>query len=153
MKRAIYIIVAWMVFLQTGVPVILGESIQLNQAEARNIINRSAAIIRTAQRFAAEGQNDDGLGLAVGHQILAQKLYAQGDYPNAGFHSLRGRSLAARVITLNKSSNINEALYNRNEDKLVRSSPSGQELDRRLKEAKIIISDQEAVKIDADLEV
>lgn len=153
MKRVIFFIVVWMVFLQTGIPVALGESIQLNQAEARNILNRSAAIIRTAQRFAAEGQKYDGLGLALGHQILAQKLYAQGDYGNAGFHSLRGRSLAARVITLNKSSIINEALYNRNEDKFVRSSPSGQELDRRLKEAKIIISDQDAVSIDADLEV
>lgn len=153
MKRVIYIIVVCMVFIQTGIPIILGDSIQLNQAEARNIINRSAAIIRTAQRFAAEGQKYDGLGLAVGHQLYAKKLYTQGDYPNGGYHSLRARKLAAQVITLNKSSIITEALYNRSEEKFVQSSPSGQELDRRLKEARNIISDQDAVNIDADLEV
>lgn len=150
MKKLIIIIVAWMVFIQTGSPIIIGESIQLSKAEAGNIINRSAAIIRTAQRFAAEGQKYDDLGLALGHQLYAQKLYTQGDYPNGGYHSLRARKLAAQVITLNKSSIITEALYNRSEERFVRSSPSGQELDRRLKEARIIISDQDAVNIDAD---
>lgn len=153
MKKTKWIITIGMVFLLTGVSVISGESPQLSKAETGNIINRSAAIIRTAQRFAAEGQKYDGLGLSLGHQQFARKLYLQGSYTNAVFHSLRARDLAGRVISLNKSSIINEALYDRNEEKFIRSSPSGSELDRRLKEAKIIISDQAAVNLDADLNV
>ena len=153
MKKVKYLIAVGMVFILTGFSVSLGDAPQLSKGEAVSVINRSAAIIRTAQRFAAEGQKYDGLGLALGHQLYAKKLYTQGDYPNGGYHSLRARKLAAQVITLNKSSIITEALYNRSEERFVRSSPSGQELDRRLKEARIIISDQDAVNIEADFEV
>ena len=154
MKKAKYLIAAGMVFILTGFSVVLGNTPQLSKGEAVSVINRSAAIIRTAQRFAVEGQKYDGLGLSLGHQLYARQLYGQGDYPSAGFHSLRARGLAARVITMNKSSIINEALYNRNEERLVRSSPSESELDRRLKGARVPIpSDQEAAHTDADLEV
>ncbi len=154
MKKIKYFITVGMVFILTGFSVISGDSSQLSRSETGDLINRSAAIIRTAQRFAAEGEKYDGLGLSLGHQLYARQLYAQGDYSNAGFHSLRGRGLAARVIALNKSSIINEALYNRSEEKLVQSSPSGPELDRRLKGAKVnIISDQAAADAAVDLEV
>ena len=154
MKKLTYLILMGIVLLLIGLPVTFGGAPQLGKSEAGNIINRSAAIIRTAQRFAAEGKKYDGLGLSLGHQLYARQLYAQGDYANAGFHSLRARGLAAQVISLNKSSIINEALYNRNEERLVRSSPSGQELDRRLRGAKVTVpSDQGAVNADVDLEV
>lgn len=154
MKKIKYFIAVGTVLILTGFSVISGDSSQLSRSETGDLINRSAAIIRTAQRFAAEGEKYDGLGLSLGHQLYARQLYAQGDYPNAGFHSLRARGLAARVIALNKSSIINEALYNRSEEKLARSSPSSPELDRRLKGAKVnIVSDQAAADADADLEV
>ncbi len=154
MKKVNYLIAVGMVFVITGLPAIFGESPQMSKAEAGSVINRSAAIIRTAQRFAAEGKKYDGLGLTLGHQTFARQLFSQGDYANAGYHSLRARGLAARTISLNKSSIINEALYNRNEERLVRSSLSGQELDRRLRGARVtILSDQEAAYAGADLEV
>ena len=124
MKKVKYLITAGMVFILTGFSVVLGNTPQFSKGEAVSVINRSAAIIRTAQRFAVEGGKYDGLGLSMGHQLYARQLYGQGDYPSAGYHSLRARGLAARVISLNKSSIINEALYNRNEERLVRSSPS-----------------------------
>ncbi len=152
MKKLHYAILVCMVFILTGISVLSADS--LSKVEAANLINRSAAIIRTAQRFATEGKKYDGLGITIGHQLYAKQLYNQGNYSHAGFHSLRARGLAAQVISLNKNSIINEALYNRNEEKLLRSSPSGQELDRRLKEAKInIISDQAATNLDTELEV
>lgn len=154
MKKIKYLIAAGMVFILTGFSVVLGNTQQLSKGEVVSVINRSAAIIRTAQRFAAEGEKYDGLGLSLGHQLYARQLYGEGDYPNAGFHSLRARELAARVIALNKSSIINEALYNRNEERLIRNSPSGQELDRRLRGARVNVpSDQGAVHADVDLEV
>ncbi len=154
MKKVKYAITVGIILILTSLPVSFGESPQINKAEAGNVINRSAAIIRTSQRFAADGQKYDGLGLTLGHQLWAVKLYQQGGYQNAAFHSLRARGLAARVISLNKSSIINEALYDRNEERLIRSSPSGSELDRRLKEAKVgILSDQAAANADMDLEV
>lgn len=154
MKKGKYLIAAGMVFILTEFSVVLGNTPQLSKGEAMNVINRSAAIIRTAQRFAVEGGKYSGLGSSLGHQLYARQLYHQGDYQNAGFHSLRARELAAQVISLNKSSLINEALYNRNEERLVRSSPSGQELDRRLKGAGVTVpDDQEAAHADEDLEV
>lgn len=154
MKKVKYLIAAGMVFILTGFSVVLGNTPQPSKGEAVSVINRSAAIIRTAQRFAVEGQKYNGLGLSLGHQLYARQLYGQGDYTNAGFHSLRARELAARVIALNKSSLINEALYNRNEERLVRSSPSGQELDRKLRGARVTVpDDQEAAHADVDLEV
>lgn len=154
MKKTKYLIAAGMVFILTGFSAVLGNTPQLSKGEAVSVINRSAAIIRTAQRFAAEGGKYNGLGLSLGHQLYAKQLYHQGDYSNAGFHSLRARELAARVISLNKSSLINEALYNRNEERLVRSSPSGQELDRRLRGARVTVpDDQKAAHAAEDLEV
>lgn len=154
MKKVKYLITVAMVFILTSFSVISGDSPQLTKSDTGNIINRSAAIITTAQRFAAEGKKYDGLGLSLGHQLYARQLYEQGEYSNAGFHSLQARSLAAHVIALNKSSIINEALYNRNEEKLVRSSPSGQELDRRLKGAKVdTFTDQAAANAAVNLEV
>ncbi|NLY76183.1 MAG: hypothetical protein GX075_12945 [Firmicutes bacterium] len=153
-KEAKYLIAAGIVFVLTGFTVVLGDAPQLSKAEAASVINRSAAIIRTAQRFAVEGEKYHGLGLSLGHQLYARQLYFEGDYPNAGFHSLRARELAGRVISLNKSSIINEALFNRNEERLIRSSPSGTELDRRLKGREVAIpDDQEAAYADVDLEV
>ena len=102
-KKAYYLITTGMVFVLTGFTVVLGDAPQLSKAEAASVINRSAAIIRTAQRFAVEGEKYQGMGLSVGHQLYARQLYFQGDYPNAGFHSLRARELAGRVISLNKA--------------------------------------------------
>lgn len=154
MKKTKYLIAAGMVFILTGFSAVLGNTPQLSKGEAVSVINRSAAIIRTAQRFAVEGEKYHGLGLSLGHQLYARQLYFEGDYPNAGFHSLRARELAGRVISLNKSSIINEALFNRNEERLIRSSPSGTELDRRLKGREVAIpDDQEAAYADVDLEV
>lgn len=153
MKKVKYTLILVMFFCLAHLPVSFGEAPKISGEETGNLINRSAAIIRTAQRFAVEGKKYDGLGLSVGHQLYARQLYMEGDYPNAGFHSLRARRLAAGVISLNKNSIINEALYNRNEERLVRNAPSDRELDRRLKETEVeIIDDKTAVNV-TDLEV
>lgn len=143
MRRFIKIILFLLLVLWAGLPVIYG-AVQANRADAKNVINRTAAVIAAARQIAAQGQKFGGLGLAVAHQHYAQDLFKHTLYSDAIFHSLRARVLAARIITLNKSDMLNEALYDRFEEQYVRESPPEQELYQKLKEAKIEIPGDQA---------
>ncbi|HEX7715428.1 MAG TPA: hypothetical protein VF531_15530, partial [Bacillota bacterium] len=96
------------------------------------------------QQCAAQGRKYEGLGLAVAHQLWARRLFDQGDWTMAIFHSLRSRILAARVITSNQSDLLSEALYDQQEQKFAQATPTSQELDQKLRESKIEVPNDPA---------
>lgn len=151
-KTAVVAFFAILVLIE-GFPVTYGAS-KPAKTDARHVIERTAAIIMTAQRFAAQGQKFEGLGLAVTHQLLARDLFKRNIYSEAIFHSLRARVLAARVVTLNKNDLLKEALYDRLEEKYARETPSGRELDQKLTESNVeIIGDRAAANSQMNLDV
>ncbi len=153
MKRVILGIVIILVFSML-LPAVRGAGTKAVKAEARHVIGRSAAIVLTAQRFAAQGQKYQRLGLAIAHQVYARKLYGGGVYTEAIYHSLRARVLAANVIKQNKGESLIGALYDRMEEKFAQETSPAQELDQKLKEAKVdIMSDQEAAGAQLNLDV
>ncbi|MGE5582244.1 MAG: hypothetical protein ACM3X9_06870 [Bacillota bacterium] len=153
MKKTLILMAFSMTVFWLGHSFIYAES-QATNVEARHVIGRTAAVIMAARRSAAQGDRYEGLGLALAHQVLARELYRHGNYPEAIFHSLRARILAARVIQLNKNDLLNEALYDRMEAKYAQSMPPDQELDQQLKQAKVaVMSDPEAAGAGMDLDV
>ncbi len=132
------------------ISVATGAEVRATKNETQNIINRTNAVVATAQRFASEGKKYDGLGLAVSHQLLAKELFSESAYTEAVFHSLRSRVLAAGVIKINKSDLLNEALYDRTEQKFVNQSPSERELDQQLKDSQTVLNDKAAANIELD---
>jgi hypothetical protein len=142
MKKFLYGVVVAVVVLCLGYPVTCEPTPNFVRANARHVINRTAAIISNAQQVAAQGQRNEGLGLAVSHQLLAIDLYAENKNHQAIFHSIRARVLAAKVV----GGMVMEALFDRIEEKYIQNTPSGKELDQKLRESQIqILSDQAAV--------
>jgi hypothetical protein len=153
MKKVFIVGLLTMFVLYTGFPVIYGAPKPV-KADARRIIGRTAAVIVTAQRFASKGQKYEGLGLAVAHQVYARELFGHDLFSEAIFHSLRARVIAASVITQNKNGLLNEALYDRMEEKYARETPSDRELDQKLKEQKVaVMNDQAAANSEIELDV
>jgi hypothetical protein len=135
-------------------PVAFGAGSKPAKADARHVIGRSAAIVLTAQRFAAQGQKYQRLGLAVAHQVYSRELYMSGFYFEAISHSIRARVLAANIIKQNKGESLIGALFDRMEEKYAQEIPSGRELDQKLREANVeIMSDQEAAGAQLNLDV
>lgn len=99
---------------------------------ARYIIHRTAAVLMVAQQSALQGQRFNGLALAVAHHRYSLRMYAQGSYDNAIYHSLRARYLGAYVVKQNKNESLIDALYNHIEEKFASKSPPADELDKEL---------------------
>lgn len=136
------VLVLWV--MAVAIPMVCGAALKASKAEAGHVLDRTAAVVATAQQCAAQGRKYEGLGLAVAHQLWARRLFDQGDWTMSIFHSLRSRILAARVITANQSDLLNEALYDQQEQKFAQAIPNGRELDQKLREAKIEIPNDSA---------
>lgn len=151
MRKLILIIVLGLIFFQTSAYIHaapLGMRLRSGQ-----ILRRSGVIILASYKFANKGGNFTGLGLAVSHQILARKLFQNGAYAKAVFHSLRARVLAVDLIKLNKKEiMLNEAMFNQEEEIFSKQSPPADELDQTLKtKGNRILDDDEAAKLIAEL--
>lgn len=149
MKKFLYGTIVAVVVLCLGYPVTCEPTPKPARVDANHVINRTAAIISNAQQ-AAQGQKNEGLGLAISHQLLAIDLYAQNKNYRAISHSIRARVLAAKVV----GGLVMEALFDRIEEKYIQNMPSDKELDQRLRESQTqILSDQAAVNLQLSLDV
>jgi hypothetical protein len=133
--------------------VVSAAALPRHRLAARYVLRRTAVIVLTAQRFARQGKQFTGLGLAVAHQLYARKLYDSGLFLEAIHHSFRARVLAIGVIRLNKNELLDEAVYDRFEQPLAGQGPPDSALDEKVKplEARIK-SDQAASEILIDTE-
>ncbi len=150
MKKFIYGFLVIVGILCLGYPVTCEPFSKPPRSDARHVIGRTAAIISNAQQVANQGQKCEGLGLAVSHQLLAVNLYARNLYGQAISHSIQARFLAAKIM----NNLINEALFDRIEEKYLQNMPTKKELDQRLRESQSqILSDQAAANTQLPLDV
>ena len=150
MIKIIFGILLAVAVLCLGYPVTCEPAPKPARAEARHIISRTAAVISNAQQAAIQHQKYDGLGIAISHQLLALDLYSRNFFGQAIFHSIRARVLAAKVV----GGLVEEALFDRIEEKHLQNMPSARELDQKLRESRNeILNDKAALNLQIQLDV
>jgi hypothetical protein len=120
--------------------------------DARYIIHRTAAVIDDAQQAAERRHRYMGLAQAVGNQQQARRLYMNGNYRDAIFHSLRARDIALQIIRDNGRRPRPDYFRDNMEERYAHDSPRGDDLDRRLDRQKMG-KDDDAIHIRINLDL
>jgi hypothetical protein len=120
--------------------------------DARFIIHRTAAVIDDAQQAAERRHRFMGLAQAIGNQQEARRLYMNGNYRDAIFHSLRARDIALQIIRDNGRRARPEYFRDNMEERYAHDSPRGDDLDRRLDRQKMG-KDDDAIHIRINLDL
>jgi hypothetical protein len=120
--------------------------------DARYIIHRTAAVIDDAQQAAERRHRYMGLAQAVANQQQARRLYMNGNYRDAIFHSLRARDIALQIIRNNGRRPRPEYFRDNMEERYVHDSPRGDDLDRRLDRQRMG-KDDDAIHIRINLDL
>ena len=151
MKRLLICSLILSFILALGIPATLAAQPGPVQKHARYVIHRTAVVLVAAQKAALKGGDYAGLGRAVAHQNHARKLFRDGFYVDAIYHSLRARAIAADVITRNKADLVAEARLDTLESRYAKKSPPDQDLDLAIKVK--IDDDHTAAKLQIELDI
>jgi hypothetical protein len=130
-KKVLLLVLSMLLLIAFTGPVFAGYL--ENRIAAKNMIRRTAFVIRVARRDVNEHRVYTGdLARAIAHQKLAKKLFADGEYMRAMHQTKWARHLAKKAIYANKGVVPGEANLTTEELSLTANSPSGEELDRDL---------------------
>jgi hypothetical protein len=78
-----------------------GKYDRQEREKARRVLNETHDVLDRAQREAARGGYDEGLGRAFTHQQEAKDYFRRDHYDWAISHSMRARDIAKEIIAIN----------------------------------------------------
>jgi len=103
---------------------------QKNKARAKEFINRTNSILKYAKEAVQKNKVYTGdLNKAIHHQKYARKLFKEGKFKTASFHSQRARSLAFQAIKANKTEVKPSMNLTADEQDLIKDIPLAAQLD------------------------
>ncbi|TAL36118.1 MAG: hypothetical protein EPN93_09020 [Spirochaetes bacterium] len=103
------------------------------QDAARKMIRRTGAVILLAQKKVRENRVFTGdLAKAAAHQKLARRLFREGHYLRAMFHTKRARALAVLAIRANRGADPSDADISADEAGAMGNAPADADLDLKL---------------------
>lgn len=119
---------------------------------SRRFINRTSVVIMAAKRELQQGKNYTGdFARALAHQRYARKLFMNGFYQRAIYHSHRARMLAFAVIRSNKGVVKREWELDKDEASLPSNQPGDKELDQELVKDNPSIAFDDRIAVQAEL--
>lgn len=119
---------------------------------SRRFINRTSMVILAAKKDLQQGKIYTGdFSRAVAHQRYARKLFMNGFYQKAIYHSHRARMLAFAVIRTNKGVVKHEWELDKEESVLPANQPGDRELDQELVRDNPSVAFDDRITIQAEL--
>ncbi len=119
---------------------------------SRKFIKRTSTVIMAAKKDLQQGKIYTGdFARAVAHQRYARKLFMNGFYQKAIYHSHRARMLAFAVIRSNKGVVNREWELDKDESRLPANQPGDRELDQELVKDNPSIAFDDRIAVQAEL--
>lgn len=125
---------------------------QRMREDASRIIHRTAEVLIEARRAVERRHRFIGLARAMANQRFARRLFFEGSYQEAIYHSLRARQIAVQIIRANHGRIRPEFFRDSSERHYARNIPRNEDLDQRV-DYKDLEKDDDAVRIQIDLDV
>ncbi len=127
----------------------------LEQSKAKLIIMKTNRAIGVAHMTVKKTRKFTGkLSQSVAHARFAKKLYEKGDFDKSAQHSLYARKLATEVMKENNAKTGSDYLYSTDENAILSTSPTAEELANDVKMSDSISLDDEKLMVgNLDIEV
>ena len=127
----------------------------VEKAKAKVTLMKTNRAIGVAHMVIKKTRSFSGLlGKSVKHERFAKKLYNEGKYDRAVYHSLKARQYAGEIMKASNAKTTSDFLLSADEKQWADSSPSDQELEDEVnKDNPAVIKDEDLMNGSLDLDV